>query len=55
MYRHASEESKNLEFAHQVLVWDKPIFTFDTPANKPLFELGAQPIEDASELLGGSE
>jgi len=44
---HASEGSKTLEFAYQVLAWDKPVFTFDTPANKPLIELGAQRIEAA--------
>ena len=39
---HAAEDSKILEFAQMVVSWDKPVFTFDTPANKPLFELGVQ-------------
>ena len=43
---HASEGSKTLQFAQQVSEWGKPLFTFDTPANKPLFECGAQRIED---------
>lgn len=42
---HAAEDSKILEFAQMVLAWDKPIFTFDTPANKALFQLGARRIE----------
>ncbi|MDE0009540.1 MAG: DNA-processing protein DprA [Candidatus Poribacteria bacterium] len=42
---HAAEDSRTLEFAQMLVAWDKPIFTFDTSANKSLFELGAQPIE----------
>ena len=44
---HASEGSKTLQFAQQVSEWGKPLFTFDTPANKPLFQCGAQRIEDS--------
>ena len=43
---HASEGSKTLQFAQQVSEWGKPLFTFDVPANRPLFECGAQRIED---------
>ena len=43
---HASEGSKTLQFAQQVSEWGKPLFTFDTPANKLLFQCGAQRIED---------
>lgn len=43
---HASEDSKTLQFAQQVSEWGKPLFTFDVPANRPLFQCGAQPIED---------
>ena len=43
---YASEGSKMLQFAQLVSEWGKPLFTFDTPANKPLFECGAQRIED---------
>ena len=43
---HASEGSKTLQFAQQVSEWGKPLFTFDTPANKSLFQCGAQRIED---------
>ena len=42
---HAAEDSKILEFAQMVLAWGKPVFTFDTPANKALFQLGARQIE----------
>ena len=42
---HAAEDSKILEFAQMVLTWGKPVFTFDTPANKALFQLGARRIE----------
>lgn len=44
---HAAEDSKILEFARMVVSWGKPVFTFETPANEALFQLGAQP------LLGG--
>ena len=44
---HASEGSKTLQFAQQVSEWGKPLFTFDTPANKSLFQCGAQRIEDS--------
>ncbi|MCE2394872.1 DNA-processing protein DprA [Candidatus Poribacteria bacterium] len=43
---HASEGSKTLQFAHQISEWGKPLFTFDTLANRPLFQCGAQRIED---------
>ena len=43
---HASEGSKTLQFAQQVSEWGKPLFTFDVPANKPLFHCGAQRVED---------
>ena len=43
---HASEGSKTLQFAHQILEWGKPLFTFDVPANRSLFQCGAQRIED---------
>lgn len=39
---HAAEDSKILEFAQMVVSWGKPVFTFDTPANKSLFELGVR-------------
>ena len=42
---HAAEDSKTLEFAQMVVAWGKPIFTFETPANEALFQLGAQRIE----------
>ena len=43
---HASEGSKTLQFAQQVSEWGKPVFTFDVPANRLLFQCGAQRIED---------
>ena len=43
---HASEGSKTLQFAQQVSEWGKPVFTFDTPANRLLFQYGAQRMED---------
>ena len=46
---HAAEESRTLEFAKVVSEWDKPLFTFDTKANKSLFQLGAHPIEPTVE------
>ncbi|RKU09610.1 hypothetical protein C6503_20880 [Candidatus Poribacteria bacterium] len=45
---HAAEGSKTLEFAQVIVAWGKPVFTFETPANDALFQLGAQP------LLGGT-
>ena len=49
---HAAEDSKILEFARMVVSWGKPVFTLDTPANKPLFELGVQSM--AREWAHGS-
>ena len=43
---HASEGSKTLQFAQQISEWGKPPFTFDVPANRSLFQCGAQRIED---------
>ncbi len=43
---HASEGSRTLQFARQVSEWGKPLFTFDVPANRSLFDCGAQRIED---------
>ena len=43
---HASEGSKTLQFAQRVSEWGKPLFTFDVPANRSLFQCGAQRIED---------
>ena len=43
---HASEGSKTLQFARQISEWGKPLFTFDVPANRSLFDCGAQRIED---------
>ena len=42
---HAAEESRTLKFAKTVIEWDKPVFTFDTQANNPLLQLGAQPLD----------
>ena len=42
---HAAEDSNTLEFAQMIAALDKPIFTFETPANEALFQLGAQRIE----------
>ncbi len=41
---HAAEDSKTLEFAQMITTWGKPVFTFETPANDALFQLGAQPL-----------
>ena len=37
---HAAEGSRTLEFAKTVSEWGKPIFTFDTEANRSLRNLG---------------
>ena len=42
---HAAEDSKTLAFAQMVVSWGKPVFTFETPANETLFQLGAQRME----------
>ena len=42
---HAAKGSRTLEFAKIAAEWNKPLFTFDTEANKPLLKLGAQPID----------
>ncbi len=45
---HAAEGSKTLEFAQTLLKWRKPVYTFDSPYNKPLLQLGAQPYQFGS-------
>ena len=47
---HAAEGSRTLEFANMVSEWGKPLFTFDTKANKSLLQLGAQPVESTVEM-----
>lgn len=42
---HAAEGSRTLELAKMISEWGKPLFTFDTKANRPLLRLGAQPME----------
>ena len=42
---HAAEDSKTLKFAENMIACGKPVFTFETPANKALFQLGAQRME----------
>ena len=42
---HAAEGSKTLEFSKTVSEWGKPIFTFDTEANRSLLQVGAQRFE----------
>ena len=48
---HAAEDSKTLEFARMVTAWNKPVFTFETPTNHALFQLGAQRLEPS--VFGG--
>ena len=47
---HAAEGSRTLDFAKTISEWDKPLFTFDTKANKSLLQLGAQPVESTVEI-----
>ena len=42
---HAAEGSKTLRFAERIIARGKPVFTFETPANEVLFQLGAQRME----------
>ena len=42
---HATEGSKTLKFAKQMIACGKLVFTFETPANEVLFQLGAQRME----------
>ena len=42
---HAAEDSKTLKFAEQMIACGKPVFTFGTPANEALFQLGVQRME----------
>ena len=48
---YAAEDSKTLEFAQMVVTWGKPVFTFETPVNNALFQLGAQRIEPSLNRL----
>ena len=47
---HAAEGSKTLKFAKKMIACDKPVFTFETPANEALFQLGAQRMEPSAYL-----
>ncbi len=47
---HAAEDSKTLKFTEQMIACGKPVFTFDTPANEALFQLGAQRMEPSAYL-----
>ena len=42
---HAAEGSKTLKFAEYLITQGKPVFTFETPANEALIQLGAQQME----------
>jgi predicted Rossmann fold nucleotide-binding protein DprA/Smf involved in DNA uptake len=44
---YAEAEGKTEQFCREVLAWDKPIFTFDSDANKNLYMLGLKPISEA--------
>ena len=47
---HAAEDSKTLKFAENMIACGKPVFTFETPANEALFQLGAQRMEPSAYL-----
>ncbi len=47
---HAAEDSKTLKFAEQMIACGKPVFTFETPANEALFQLGTQRMEPSAYL-----
>jgi predicted Rossmann fold nucleotide-binding protein DprA/Smf involved in DNA uptake len=42
---YAESNGKTSHFCQQILDLGKPLLTFDTPANQPLIDLGAQPIQ----------
>ena len=42
---HAAEGGKTLKFAEKVIAEGKSVFTFETPANEALFQLGAERME----------
>lgn len=44
---HAAEGSSTLDFARTLISWGKQVFSFDTPANRALFQLRTQPIESS--------
>ncbi len=50
---YAEANGKTEQFCREVLAWNKPIFTFDSDANKNLNMLGVKPIRKAgaAELL----
>jgi predicted Rossmann fold nucleotide-binding protein DprA/Smf involved in DNA uptake len=41
---HASPKSKMEKFCHEVLKLGKPLYTFESEANKFLINIGAKPI-----------
>ena len=44
---HAAEGGKTLKFAEKVIAQGKSVFTFETPANEVLFQLGAERMESS--------
>ena len=47
---HAAEGSKTLKFAKKMIAQGKSVFTFETPTNEALFQLGAQQMEPSAYL-----
>ncbi len=43
---HAAEGSRTLEFAHTILKWGKPVYTFDSSYNRALLQFGVKPYSE---------
>jgi len=41
---YASPNSKMEKFCHEILRWGKPLYTFESEANKSLLNIGAKPL-----------
>jgi predicted Rossmann fold nucleotide-binding protein DprA/Smf involved in DNA uptake len=49
---HASPNSKMEKFCHEVLELDKPVYTFESEANKSLINIGVKPLLGDLDFLG---
>lgn len=52
---HAAPGSKTEAFCREIISWDKPVFTFDHPANTRLVELGAKAVTGPDGLLNSNK
>jgi hypothetical protein len=50
---HAAPGSRTYRLARQLIEWGRPVFTWEDPANAELVRLGAKPVREVGEYVGG--